>query len=164
MSWGNVEPVSTIMLNSSAVCMFLLVPLSDSLDPTFAGPRTVRTFATLTAVAKLYGITWCKSSPPTCRAQFHDYNMTVVSKIGNASFNTTGNSSGNTAVLIFSTLDLMHSLDSIILVLSLQVHMHAHMCMRKTMPVSVGLDIVDPVEQYSIARDNKCHQGAVCAG
>ena len=90
MSWGNVEPVSTSMLNSSAVCMFLLLPLSDSLDPAFAGPRTVRTFATLTAAAKLYGIARCKSSPPTCRAQFRDYNMTAVSKIENASFNSTG--------------------------------------------------------------------------
>ena len=136
MRWGKAEPVSTIMFNSCGICLFLLVPLSDSLDPAFAGPRTVRAFATACAAVTLYNIVWCKSSPPSCRALFHDYNMTITSKMVNASFNSTGNSSGNTAVLtehvLFSTLDLMHSLDFIILVLSLQVRMHA--CMRTCVP------------------------------
>ena len=135
MSWGRVEPVSRIMLNSAATFMFLLVPLSDSLDPAFAGPSTVRVFATLSAAGKIYTIAWCKSSPQRCRALYHDYTMTVASTTVNARFNSTvvhrHGTGSSTAVptdhVIFSTLDLMYSLDFIIFVLSLQVHMYAHM-------------------------------------
>ena len=130
MSRGSAEPVSRTMLNFSGICMFVLLPLSDSLDPAFAGPRAVRVFATMGAAIKLYCIAWCKSSPETCRALYHDYNMTVAS---GTAFNDTGNGTGNNAAVltehvIFSTLDLMCSLDFVIFVLSLQVFACTHAC------------------------------------
>ena len=128
MSWGVRDPVSTIMFSFSAAALFLLVPLSDSFDPTFAGSRTVCVMASLSAAMKLYAFAWCKSSPQRCHAVYQDYTLTVSDATrANATFNAARHATGNvtaapTEHVIFSMVDLMGSCDLIVLVLSLQVH------------------------------------------
>ena len=128
MSWESVEPVSGMIFSFSAVAIFLILPLSDSINPAFGSPRTVRMMASIIAAIKLYLIASCKSSPLSCHAKYHGYTLSVTSATANATPNGLGNATGNTTAklsehVIFSTLDLMGSCDVIVLVLSVQILM-----------------------------------------
>ena len=173
MSWGVRELVSGTMLPLSAAATFLLVPLSDSLDPGFAGPRTVRMLASLGAATKLYLMAWCKGSPKRCRTLYHDYTFTSKGlthrSMVNATFNSTCNSTAvGTEHVIFSTLDLMGSCEVIILVLSLQALMNQTLMQPcdhhgRSGPECQLVYCADSFDQCDFTQDHERDQGAISA-